>query len=101
MFMGYALFGGQLPYPFTIREVPPLVFIDHTFLTTQAIFGVPTGVSATFVYLFILLAAFLQKTGASQFIIDFSMALVGDLLVVQQKLLLLQVVSLEPFRDTR
>lgn len=76
-FMAYALFGGHLPYPFTIREVPPLVFIDHTFLTTQAIFGVPTGVSATFVYLFILLAAFLQKTGASQFIIDFSMALVG------------------------
>lgn len=76
-FMGYALYGGHLPYPFTIRQVPPLVFIDHTFLTTQAIFGVPTGVSATFVYLFILLAAFLQKTGASQFIIDFSMALVG------------------------
>jgi TRAP transporter 4TM/12TM fusion protein len=77
VFMAYALFGGYLPYPFTIREVPPLIFLDHTFLTTQAIFGVPTGVSATFVFLFILFAAFLQKTGAAQFIIDFSMALVG------------------------
>ncbi|KPK89432.1 MAG: hypothetical protein AMJ94_12105, partial [Deltaproteobacteria bacterium SM23_61] len=39
--------------------------------------GIPTGVSATFVFLFILFGAFLEKTGAGQFIIDFSMALVG------------------------
>jgi len=76
-FIVYCLFGNYFPYPFTIRTPPPLIFIDHMFLTPQAIFGVPTGVSATFVFLFILFGAFLERTGGGQFIIDFSMALVG------------------------
>ena len=76
-FAFYALYGSHFPYPFTIRSPPPLIFIDHMFLTPQAIFGVPTGVSATFVFLFILFGAFLEKTGAGRFIIDFSMSLVG------------------------
>ncbi len=73
----YALFGNQFPYPFTIRSPPFRVFIDHMFLTPQAIFGVPTGVSATFVFLFILFGAFLEQTKGGQFIIDISMAMVG------------------------
>jgi len=76
-FVLYALFGNYFPYPFTIKSPPPLIFIDHMFMTPQAIFGVPTGVSATFVFLFILFGAFLEKTGGGKFIIDFSMALVG------------------------
>jgi len=76
-FIVYALYGNYFPYPFTIRSPPPLVFIDHMFLTPQAIFGVPIGVSATFVFLFILFGAFLETTKGGQFIIDFSMALVG------------------------
>jgi TRAP transporter 4TM/12TM fusion protein len=77
IFIVYALYGNYFPYPFTIRSPPPIVFIDHMFLTPQAIFGVPVGVSATFVYLFILFGAFLETTKGGQFIIDFSMALVG------------------------
>ncbi len=77
VFMLYCQFGRYLPYPFTIKSPPFLIFIDHMFLTPQAIFGVPTGVSATFVFLFILFGAFLEKTGGGKFIIDFSMALVG------------------------
>ena len=76
-FIFYCLFGSHFPYPFTIRSPPPLIFIDHMFLTPQAIFGVPTGVSATFVFLFILFGAFLESTGGGQFIIDFSMSMVG------------------------
>jgi TRAP transporter 4TM/12TM fusion protein len=76
-FIFYALYGRHFPYPFTIKSPPPLIFIDHMFLTPQAIFGIPTGVSATFVYLFILFGAFLEKTGGGKFIIDFSMSLVG------------------------
>ena len=77
VFIVYCLFGTYFPYPFTIKSPPLLIFIDHMFMTPQAIFGVPTGVSATFVFLFILFGAFLEKTGGGQFIIDFSMALVG------------------------
>lgn len=73
----YALYGTHFPYPFTIRSPSFRVFLDHMFLTPQAIFGIPTGVSATFVFLFILLGTFLEQTKGGQFIIDFSMSLVG------------------------
>lgn len=76
-FVAYALYGGHLPYPFTIKSPTLLMFVDHMSMTTQAIFGIPTGVSATFVFLFILFGAFMEQTGAGKFIIDFSMALVG------------------------
>lgn len=76
-FIVYGLYGNRFPYPFTIKSPPPKIFIDHMFLTPQAIFGIPVGVSATFVFLFILFGAFLERTGGGRFIIDFSMALVG------------------------
>ncbi len=76
-FVGYTVFGQFLPYPFTIRSPNLLIFIDHMFLTPHALFGVPVGVSATFVFLFIMFAALLDKTGAGKFIIDFSMSAVG------------------------
>jgi TRAP transporter 4TM/12TM fusion protein len=77
IFIIYGLFGSYLPYPFTIKAPTFKIFIDHMFLTPQGIFGVPIGVSATFVFLFILFGAFLEKTGGGQFIIDLSLALVG------------------------
>ncbi len=77
LFVLYALFGDLLPAPLAIRRTHPLTLIDHMFLTPQAIFGTPTGASATFVYLFILFGAFLERTGGGRFFIDLSMALVG------------------------
>ena len=77
LFIIYAFVGNLLPYPFTIIAPPFSVFVDHMFLTTQAIFGIPVGVSATFVFLFILFGAFLNATKGGAFIIDFSMSLVG------------------------
>jgi len=77
VFIVYTLFGQFLPYPFTIKSPPLLIFIDHMFMTPHAIFGVPVGVSATFVFLFILFAALLNQTGAGRFIINFSLAVVG------------------------
>jgi TRAP transporter 4TM/12TM fusion protein len=76
-FVGYTLLGQYLPYPFTIPPTNLRYFIDYMFLTPQALFGVPVGVSATFVFLFILFAALLDKTGAGKFIIDFSLSAVG------------------------
>jgi TRAP transporter 4TM/12TM fusion protein len=77
VFMAYTLFGNHLPYPFTIRAPDLGIFIDHMFLTPHAIFGTPVGVSATFVFLFIMFAALLDKTGAGKFIINFSLSAVG------------------------
>ncbi|HET9490550.1 MAG TPA: TRAP transporter permease [Methylomirabilota bacterium] len=76
-FVLYALLGNHFPSPLTIRATDPLTLIDHMFLTPQAIFGTPTGASATFVYLFIVFGAFLQVTGGGRFFIDVAMAMVG------------------------
>ncbi len=77
LFVVYALLGDHFPAPLTIRRTDPLTLIDHMVLTPQAIFGTPTGASATFVYLFIVFGAFLEVTGGGRFFIDLAMAMVG------------------------
>jgi TRAP transporter 4TM/12TM fusion protein len=46
-------------------------------LTTEGIFGLPTGVASTFVFIFILFGAFLEKTGAGNFFINLSYSITG------------------------
>ncbi len=46
-------------------------------LTTEGIFGLPLGVASTFVFIFILFGAFLDKTGAGSFFINLSYAITG------------------------
>jgi len=73
----YALTG---PYLFgTLRHSAADIYewVEYLYLTTGGIFGVPTGVSATFVFLFILFVAFLQKTRVSTFYLDLAFALTG------------------------
>lgn len=45
---------------------------------TQGILGVGIGVSATYIFLFVLFGAFLKHSGFSQFINDISLTLVGQ-----------------------
>jgi TRAP transporter 4TM/12TM fusion protein len=46
-------------------------------LTTEGIFGLPIGVAATFVYVFVLFGAFLESTGGGNFFIELAYALTG------------------------
>lgn len=73
----YALTG---PYLFgTLKHSAANIeeWVEYLYLTTDGIFGVPTGVSATFVFLFILFVAFLQRTRVGQFYLDVAFALTG------------------------
>jgi TRAP transporter 4TM/12TM fusion protein len=47
-------------------------------LTTEGIFGLPLGVASTFVFIFILFGAFLDKTGAGNFFINLSYSITGQ-----------------------
>jgi TRAP-type uncharacterized transport system fused permease subunit len=51
--------------------------INHMYMGTEGVFGIPLAVSATFVFMFILFGSFLEQTGMGKFIIDLSMALAG------------------------
>lgn len=51
--------------------------ISQMYLTTEGIFGVPLGVSASYIFLFIFLTAMLEKVGMGDFLLKFAMALMG------------------------
>jgi TRAP transporter 4TM/12TM fusion protein len=52
-------------------------YVTQVSLSSEGIYGIPLGVSATVVYLFVLLGALLERAGAGQFFIDLAMALLG------------------------
>lgn len=51
--------------------------LNHMIWGSQGIFGVGIGVSATYIFLFVLFGAYLKYSGFSQFINDISLTLVG------------------------
>ncbi|MDP3176335.1 MAG: TRAP transporter fused permease subunit, partial [Spirochaetaceae bacterium] len=77
VFVSYAFAGPYLPGKFAHRGVNVKSLIEHLYYTTEGIFGTPIGVSSTFIFLFILFGAFLEKTGLGQFFIDISNAIAG------------------------
>lgn len=51
--------------------------IEHMYLGTEGIFGIPLGVVATFVFHFVLFGIFISKTGLGQLFMDLAMAVAG------------------------
>ncbi|BCV24124.1 TRAP transporter permease [Gelria sp. Kuro-4] len=76
--LAYAYFGRYMPGLLAHKGYSLQRIFPYQFLTTEGIYGVPLGVSATFVYLFILFGSFLEKTGAGKFFIDLAFALTGS-----------------------
>ena len=77
VFIVYAFIGPLIPGKMAHRGVTVSALVEHLWFTTEGIFGTPIGVSSTFIFLFILFGAFLEKTGIGQFFIDISNAIAG------------------------
>jgi len=77
VFLLYSYFGQIMPGFFAHRGYSLERIIEHLYSGTEGIFGIPLGVSASFVFLFILFGAVLNKTGMGKFFIDVAMALAG------------------------
>jgi len=77
LFIAYAMFGDYIPGQFGHRGYSLERLIDHMYLTTEGIYGVALGVSATYIYLFILFGAFLSETGMAKFFNSLAMAIAG------------------------
>jgi len=77
VFVLYALFGQYMPGVLRHRGYDPGWIIDHVFYTTEGILGIPLGVSATYIFIFILFGTFLEKTGAGDFFIQIALSLMG------------------------
>jgi len=77
VFLLYAYFGPYIPFDLAHRGFRVKRIIDHIFMTGEGLWGVPLRVSATFVFLFVLFGAFLDKIGAGEYLINLSFALMG------------------------
>lgn len=77
IFLLYNFFGEIVPGSFGHSGFSLKRVIDYLFWGSEGIFGIAVGVSATFVFLFILFGAFLKISGFSQFINDLSLTIAG------------------------
>jgi TRAP transporter 4TM/12TM fusion protein len=76
IFIVYANFGKYLPGDLGHRGYSWERILSYM-NSQDAIFSVPIGASATFVFLFILFGSFLGETGGSKFFIDFAIGATG------------------------
>ena len=77
VFLAYALFGQFLPAPFTHRGYGLDQIVGQIGLGTEGIYGTPTFVSSSYIFLFILFGAFLEQAGMIKLFTDFALGLFG------------------------
>ena len=77
-FIAYAAWGHVLPRPFDHRPFDLEQIIEQLSFGTEGIYATPTGISATYIYLFILFGAFLERAGMIQLFNDVALGLVGS-----------------------
>jgi len=77
LFLSYCLFGNYLPAPFDHRGYSLEQVIEHMSFGTEGLYAVPTLVSATYIFLFILFGAFLERAGMIQLFTDVAMGAFG------------------------
>ena len=78
VFLAYGLFGHLLPAPLDHRPFDIAQIIDQMAFGTEGIYATPTAVSATYIFLFILFGAFLERAGMIQLFNDVAMGVVGQ-----------------------
>lgn len=76
--LAYTKYGHLIPGALGHKKFTWTRIISHMTLGTEGIFGSPIGATATFVVLFIIMAAFLDKSGAGMFFINSALALTGS-----------------------
>jgi TRAP transporter 4TM/12TM fusion protein len=77
IFLAYALWGSELPGMLAHKQYSLRRLVSFLYTTTEGIYGLPIGISATFVILFILFGAFLNASGAGKLFIDVAFSLTG------------------------
>ncbi len=77
IFLLYGLYGQVLPPPFDHRPFAFEQIVDTLYLGTEGIYGTPTYVSSTYIFLFILFGAFLERAGMIALFTDVALGMVG------------------------
>lgn len=75
--LAYALAGPHLPGVLAHRGYGFTRLMEHLYLSTEGVWGVPLGVSADFVYLFVLFGALLDMAGGGGLLIGLADRIAG------------------------
>ncbi len=77
LFTAYAFLGPYLPDVFAFKGVSLRKYMSNITLSTEGIYGIPLGVSASIVYLFVLLGGLLDVAGAGRFFTNLALSVLG------------------------
>lgn len=77
VFIGYAFIGPYIPGILSFRKIPFDTLIEHIYLLPEGLFNIMTGVSSTYLYMFITFGSFLSVTGIDKYYMDICLSLSG------------------------
>ncbi|NLL19295.1 MAG: TRAP transporter permease, partial [Clostridia bacterium] len=77
VFLLYAFLGPYIPGILGHKGYALRRIVSQMYLSTEGIFGVPLGVSADYIFLFIFLTSMLERLGMGAFLLDLAMAIMG------------------------
>ena len=77
IFLAYGLLGKNMPSIFMHRGYTWEKLVNHIFINTEGIYGTSVSVAASYIFLFILFGAIMNKSGMGQFFNDIALALAG------------------------
>lgn len=77
VFLLYTYLGPYMPGFLEHRGNDIERIIGHSYYTLEGILGTPLAVSSTFIFLFVLFGAFLEKTGVGEYFNDLSLVIAG------------------------
>lgn len=78
LFTAYAFLGPYMIDLFAFKGVSLRKYLGNITLSTEGIYGIPLGVSASIVYLFVLLGSLLDKAGGGKFFTDLALSVLGQ-----------------------
>ncbi|WP_070884430.1 TRAP transporter permease [Pseudomonas argentinensis] len=79
IFLVYSLAGPYMPAMLAHRGVSLNALANHQWITTEGVFGIALGVSTSFVFLFVLFGALLERAGAGHYFIQLAFSLLGHM----------------------
>ncbi len=77
VFLIYPFVGQYLPHLIGHRGYRVVRVVNELYLTNSGIFGIPIGVSSTFVFAFVLFGSFFQASGAATYVVRVAFAILG------------------------
>ncbi len=79
LFLVYTALGPYMPDVISHKGASLQRLASHMWLTTEGVYGVALGVSVTFIFIYVLFGALLDRAGAGNYMMQVSFAMLGHL----------------------